>query len=101
MRLFALAAALAALAALTGPTPAQEKKGPVVELGGLKSAVPGDWTEEPQKAGSMRMHTFKLAKAEGDPKDAELAVFFFKGNAGSIDQNLKRQEAKFEAPAGK
>ena len=101
MRLFALAAALAAVAALSGTTPAQDKKGTVVELAGMKAATPADWASQPEKVGSMRMNTFKLAKADGDPKDAELAVFFFKGNAGSIDQNLKRQEAKFEAEAGK
>ena len=84
MRLFALAAAAAAVAALTGPTAVQAQKGAVVELAGMKSAAPADWKEEPQKPGSMRMHTFKAPKAEGDSEDAELAIFFFQGNAGIV-----------------
>jgi hypothetical protein len=49
----------------------------------------------------MRMQQFKLPKADGDPEDAELALFFFRGNAGSVQDNLARQEKKFEIPAGK
>ena len=44
------------------------------------------------------MPFLKLAKAEGDPEDAEVAVFYFKGGSGTVDQNLKRQLAKFKAP---
>jgi hypothetical protein len=112
MRSLILAAGVAALAALTGActgtenTPeaaaaAADKKGTEFELGGLRSTTPADWKEEAQKPGSMRMATFKLPHAEGDADDAELAIFFFKGNAGTVEQNLKRQEAKFEAPPGK
>ena len=49
----------------------------------------------------MRMQQFKLPRAEGDREDAELALFFFRGNAGSVQDNLARQEKKFEIPAGK
>ncbi len=80
---------------------ADDKKGVVVELAGLKSTTPGEWKEEPLPAKSMRMHTFKLPKAEGDAEDADLALFFFRGNAGSVQDNLARQEKKFEIPAGK
>lgn len=89
------------LAALTAHTSAQDKKGTPVELAGLKSVTPADWKEEPLPAKSMRMQQFKLPKAEGDPEDAELALFFFRGNAGSVQDNLARQEKKFEIPAGK
>ena len=100
----------AGIAALTGactnaddkkPAAADDKKGTEVELGGLKATTPADWKEEAVKANSMRLATFKLPKAEGDADDAELAIFYFKGNAGSVEQNLKRQEAKFEPPTGK
>jgi hypothetical protein len=89
------------LAALTAHTSAQDKKGTPVEIAGLKSVTPADWKEEPLPAKSMRMQQFKLPKAEGDPEDAELALFFFRGNAGSVQDNLARQEKKFEIPAGK
>jgi hypothetical protein len=101
MRLFIAAVGVVALAAAARVSPAQEKKGVVVELAGMKAATPTDWKEEAIKPGSMRMHTFKLPKAEGDPEDAELALFTFPGGAGTVEQNLKRQEAKFEPPAGK
>lgn len=112
MRSLLVLAGVAVLTALTGActtaeeskvstTTAADKKGTEVELGGLKSTTPADWKEEAQKPGSMRLATFKLPKAAGDSEDADLAIFYFKGNAGTVEQNLKRQEAKFEAPAGK
>ena len=94
--LFAAALLAAAAAAAT----AQDKKGTAVELAGMKSTTPGDWKEEPLPAKSMRMQQFRLPKAEGDAEDADLALFFFRGNAGTVQQNLERQEKKFEIPAG-
>ena len=70
-------------------------KGVTVELGGMKSTPPADWKEE-QPSSTMRLTQFKLPKAEGDKDDAELALFAFPGGSGSLEQNLKRQEAKFE-----
>src|SRR5947209_8413295 len=95
MRLL-FAAAVAGLLATAAPA----QKGADVELSGMKATTPADWKEEAQKAGSMRMHTFKLPKAEGDPEEAELALFYFPGGSGTLEQNLARQVAKFQAPAG-
>jgi hypothetical protein len=97
MRTFA---ALAAAAMLTGLAAAQDNKGTVVEFGGMKSTTPADWKEE-QPTSTMRAYQFKLPRAEGDPEDAELALFFFRNFSGSVDDNLKRQTAKFEPSAGK
>lgn len=97
MRLLFAATLTAAVAALA---PAQDKKGTTVELAGLKSVTPADWKEEPLPAKSMRMMQFKLPKAEGDPEDAELALFVLRGG-GAVQANLERQEKKFELPAGK
>jgi hypothetical protein len=99
MRLFALAAAAAALTALAGPAPAQDK-GSVVELAGMKSTTPADWKQETPTS-TMRLTQFKLPKAEGDKEDAELALFVFPGGSGTVQQNLDRQVAKFEKAAGK
>jgi hypothetical protein len=85
--------ALAAAAAAGG------QKGTPVDLAGLKSMAPADWKEEAPSS-TMRKLQFKLPKAEGDPEDAELAVFALPGG-GSVQANLERQEKKFEVPAGK
>src|SRR5205807_202691 len=70
------------------------------ELAGMKSKVPAGWKEE-QPSSNMRMGQFKLPKVEGDPEDAEIAIFYFKGGSGSVDANLKRQLAKFKPAEGK
>ena len=88
------------VAALVLPAAAQDKTGTTVELAGLKSATPADWKEEALPPKSMRMSQFKLPKAEGDAEDAELALFRLPGG-GSVQDNLARQEKKFEIPAGK
>lgn len=98
MRLFFSATLIAAVAALASAD--DNKKGTTVELAGMKSTTPADWKEEPLPKGSLRMMQFKLPKAEGDPDVTELALFTFAGG-GSIQDNLARQEKKFEVPAGK
>jgi hypothetical protein len=70
------------------------------EISGMKSKVPAGWKEE-QPANTMRMGQFKLAKVEGDPEDAEIAVFRFPSGSGTVDANLKRQLAKFKPAEGK
>jgi hypothetical protein len=97
MRLLFAMTLLAAIAALS---PAQDKKGTTVELAGMKSTTPSEWKEEQLPPKSMRMMQFKLAKAEGDPEDAELALFALPGG-GTVQANLERQEKKFEIPSGK
>jgi len=96
MRLLFAATLTAALAVAAS---AQDKKGTTVEWGGMKSTTPADWKEE-TPSNKMRLAQFKLPKAEGDPEDAELALFASPGG-GTIQQNLERQEKKFELPAGK
>jgi hypothetical protein len=71
-----------------------------VEFAGLKSTPPKTWKEE-TPANTMRTHQFKLPKAEGEKEDAELALFYFKAGSGSLEANLKRQQAKFQPADGK
>lgn len=97
MRLLAAAVLTAAVAVVAA---AQNPKGTTVELAGFKSVTPADWKEEPLPPKSMRMMQFRLPKAEGDPEDAELALFALRGG-GSVRANLERQEKKFELPPGK
>lgn len=92
---------LAVLAALAGLAVADDKKGAVVEMAGMKATAPADWKEEPP-ANNMRLTQFKLPKADGDSEDASLVVFFFRGGgSGSAEQNLKRQSDKFKPADGK
>ena len=71
-----------------------------VEIGGMKGKTPAGWKEE-TPSNKMRLTQYKLPKAEGDPEDAELAVFYFPGGSGTAEQNLDRQVKKFKPAAGK
>jgi hypothetical protein len=84
------AAAVLAVGALAGE----------VEIAGMKSKTPDGWKEEPTTS-DMRLAQFKLPKAEGDPEDAQLIIYYFKGGSGTAEQNLARQVAKFRPPEGK
>ena len=71
-----------------------------VEIAGMKSKTPDSWKEE-RTTSDMRLAQFKLPKAEGDPEDAQVIVFYFRGGSGSAEQNLQRQRAKFKPADGK
>ena len=82
------------LTAIIAAGASAEDKGVAVEWGVLKSTTPAGWKEE-KPSNAMRLTQFKLAKAEGDKEDAELALFISPGG-GSIEANLERQVKKFE-----
>ena len=83
----------------TGESAAEDKKeGPVIEIDGMKAAVPGDWKEEKPK-NNLRWKTFKLPKAKDDKADAELALF--KDLSGKAEDNVKRWKGFFQPPEGK
>lgn len=65
-----------------------------VEIAGMKSKTPDSWKEE-KTTSEMRLAQFKLPKAEGDPEDAQLIIFYFRGGSGTPEQNMQRQLAKF------
>ena len=48
----------------------------------------------------MQYAVFTLPKVEGDKEDASLTIYFFMGQGGSVDQNIKRRQGMFKAPAG-
>lgn len=78
--------------------PAEDKKGAIVELDGLKNTTPATWKEE-APANKMRFMQFKLPKVGDDKDDAELVIF--KGLGGSPEANVKRWKDQFTPPAGK
>jgi len=92
MKRFGLCALV--LAASLWAVGAEDKKGTVVEMAGLKATTPAEWKDE-KPSSNMRFQQFKLPKAEKDAADAELAFFVFPGGSGTVEQNLKRQLDKF------
>jgi predicted RecA/RadA family phage recombinase len=89
----------AAVAVLAVAVTARAADGDEVDLGGMKAKAPATW-----KAGRpippLQTATFTLPKADGDPEDAKVTVYFFQGQGGSVDQNIKRWQGMFKAPAG-
>lgn len=65
-------------------------------IGGVSFEIPAEWAET--KASSpMRTAQYKIPKAETDPEDGELAVFFFgEGQGGDINANIVRWQQQFE-----
>jgi hypothetical protein len=87
-----------ALALGVSAAQADDRKGSVVELDGLRSQAPESWKEE-EPANRMRYMQFRLPKVEGDKADAELVIF--KGFGGSAKDNVKRWKDQFRPPEGK
>jgi hypothetical protein len=77
---------------------AEDKKGTVVDLDGLKSVAPADWKAE-KPANKLRFMQFALPKVKDDKADAELVIF--KGFGGSAKENLQRWKEQFIPPKGK
>jgi hypothetical protein len=77
---------------------AEDQKGTVVDLDGLRSAAPAEWKSE-EPGNRMRHMQFRLPKVKDDKADAELIIF--KGLGGSARDNIKRWQAQFIPPKGK
>lgn len=75
------------------------RAGEVVEMDGLKSKTPDGWKKGTPTT-DVQHAVFTIPKVEGDPEDAKLTVFFFKGSGGSLDANIKRWKDAFKSPAG-
>jgi len=64
-------------------------------VAGIKWSVPKRWTEQGQRP--MRVATYSVPAAQGDPEPAECAVFYFGPNqGGTVDQNIERWVSQFE-----
>jgi len=109
LRRFAAAAALLALTAgCSRPTETAVKTeaaataAPAGKAGAapaLKFTAPSEWVSETPSS-AMRQAQYRLPKAGGDPEDAELAVFFFPGGGGTVQENIDRWVAQFQKPDG-
>jgi hypothetical protein len=67
---------------------------------GLTFTTPDGWR---QSAGgsSMRVAEFTLPRADGDAEDAQLIVYFFGGQGGSVDANIQRWVGQMQQPDGR
>lgn len=66
-----------------------------LDLGPVVLQAPADWTSSPPTS-MMRKAQFTLPRAAGDSEDGELVVFYFGGEGGSAEANLKRWAGQFE-----
>jgi hypothetical protein len=66
----------------------------------LKFDAPKEWASR-TPASSMRIAEFTLPRAAKDAEDAELAIFFFGGQGGSVQANIDRWIGQMAQPDGR
>ena len=66
---------------------------------GVTYQAPPDWTQV-DPGSPMRQDRYLLARVEGDPEDAELIVFHFPGQGGSVEANVSRWIGQFTQADG-
>lgn len=98
MALLALGGLAFCIAIFWSPA-AEGGDGEPVKLGARSSKTPKSWVSE-KPSNKLRMAQYRVPKAKGDDKDAEVALFHFPGG-GSVKENVDRWKAKFKAPKGK
>ena len=70
-----------------------------VTLGAVSFQPQAGWIPV-QPTGSMRKAQYSLLRAEGDPEDAEMIVFFFPGGGGGVEANIDRWIGQFSRSDG-
>ena len=67
---------------------------------GLTFTTPDGWRQSP--GGSpMRVAEFALPRADGDAEDAQLIVYYFGGQGGSVEANIERWVGQMQQADGK
>ena len=66
----------------------------------LKFVVPQGWVSRPP-ASTMRVAEFTLPRVTADTEDAQLAIFFFGGQGGSVQANIDRWIGQMTQPDGR
>jgi hypothetical protein len=66
----------------------------------LTYVAPDGWKPRPA-ASAMRLAEFVLPKAQGDPDDADVIVYFFGGQGGDVEANITRWIGQMQQPTGK
>ncbi len=73
---------------------------PAPGAGELKFTAPEGWVAETPRS-AMRKAQYRLPRAEGDPEDAEMVVFYFQGSGGGVQANIDRWIDQFTTPDGR
>jgi hypothetical protein len=63
--------------------------------GGLKFTAPDEWIQETPSS-TMRIAQYRLPSDNPQNGEAELAIFYFQGQGGSVQTNLDRWIGQFE-----
>lgn len=66
----------------------------------LTFTTPPGW-QAGTPASSMRVAELTLPRAAGDAEDAQLIVYYFGGQGGSVDANIERWVGQIQQPDGK
>ena len=72
---------------------------PRSSLGDLTFDTPAEWIEEPPSS-PMRRAQYRLPRAAENAEDAELVVFHFPGQGGSVQANMDRWVGQFSKKDG-
>ena len=78
----------------SAPEPAVSAGPATTSAAGLGFEAPVTWISEAPSS-SMRLAQYRLPGLEGNPEDAELAVFYFGGQGGSVQANVDRWIGQF------
>ena len=66
----------------------------------LTFTTPAGW-QAGQPSSSMRVAELTLPRAAGDPEDAQLVVYYFGGQGGSVQANIDRWVGQMQQADGK
>ncbi len=66
---------------------------------GIHFQAPAGWVEQ-SPSSSMREAQYLLPRAQGDTEDAELVVYHFPGQGGSVSSNISRWVGQMTRPDG-
>lgn len=97
-----LTLALAAAACSTSATQTanQQNQSAIPTSGELRFKAPEEWLTE-KTTSAMRVAQYKLPKADGDPEDASLVLYYFGATqGGSVQANIERWINQMKQPDG-
>lgn len=78
----------------------QSNSSPTNASGELRYTAPEGWVKE-QSTSTMRVAQYKLPKADGDPEDASLVIYFFGATqGGAVQANIDRWISQVQQPDG-
>jgi hypothetical protein len=84
----------------TVATPSNTAQSNSSAAGELHYKAPDGWVKEPSSS-AMRVAQYKLPKAEGDPEDAALVVYYFGATqGGAVQVNVDRWISQVQQPDG-